>query len=141
MIIASPFTRKFKPLLIFVLLGPLLGALPLTLLFVFSSILEQNMLGMGFMILLFSYPFGLFPATIAGTLFLLLMSYFQKNNIQLTRTYIFILGALCGLIGTLIFIFILKNNSIIEYKWKEAIWIIILGLIAGGFCGLLSKTK
>lgn len=136
-----PSIKKLKPLFVFIVAGPPLGALPLALLFLVHDVLEkQEFSGMVFLILLFAYPFGICPAAIAGLIYLWMLPRMQQNQKQFSAFYHFSVGACCGLIGSLLFLLLIHSDALEDFEWSES-WVMIVGSIAGGCCALLIKPK
>lgn len=146
MVPALKFAQKLWIFLLFLLVGPPLGALifvPFLMHVDHGGLADPAGLVVGYAIFaIFSYPFGLLPAGLAGGLFLLVAPHLHNMPIYPARFRAFMVGALCGLLAAVVFSFIFNSfaNTLGRADFKsQIIFFLIPGFVGGGICGQLSQ--
>lgn len=123
---------KLKAFLLFVLLGPFIGALAVA---VYSALALRSGY-VGLIVLAVGYLTGLAPAALAGALFAYLLSLPPLARVTSLRVSIFILGSACGAVVSVVFWALWAAIFPLDYLLARTV--IVPGLFAGGCCALLS---
>jgi hypothetical protein len=105
------YVQKLSILLLFILAGPPFGSLPLVLLLMLRSLVDPTAMGFSIPVLIFSYPFGVLPAALAGVLFILVAPRLQAVPLYLRHYREFAVGALCGLLAAVFFYYMFNSLS------------------------------
>ena len=117
-----------SPFGVFVVLGPILGALPYIALFLITWRAAALFVAIWF------YPCGIIPAVIAGAAFRLLL---KRVNLQNRKVWTFIAGAMCGVCGCLP---ILGALLVAPGTGGGGVAAMFLApsVLSGGLCGLIA---
>ena len=125
---------------VFLIAGPLIGAIPFAALFFALGVRDPIGPGLGFMPLILAYPIGIVPAAIAGAIYPTALA--RLNGAPSTsKLNIVFIGALCGLAGsvpliTLLMAFLPRID--VRLLSLPVLLVGIPAIISGGACALLA---
>jgi hypothetical protein len=133
---------KAKLLLFFVLVGPLIGVLPLALLMAIAGTRESSGPLLGVLPFIFAHIYGSLPALLAGTVFTAASSFGPVRMLLHRRSYAFLLGAGCGVAGGVLTLSLLSwLIARAGRSWSVFVDLAILLLpcaFAGGVLGIIA---
>lgn len=126
-----------KVLLLFVLLGPVIGGMPMA--FLGAALMGA---GVGLVVIVFSYLFGLVPAAMAGVFFVVGIRLFPSvmQHEPMLRGFCFgLVAGFLGVISILLPALVLGTESTKELASGSFGWTMVLfGSFSGGVCGVLA---